>query len=55
MKKKPAAAPVVKESKAAFTHSWLLTTLKGHTGNVLDMDFSPDGKHIVTCSEGSNF
>lgn len=55
-KKKTAAAAVssgasTREAKARFTHSWLLATLKGHTGVVLDMDFSPDGRHLATCSE----
>ena len=51
-KKKSAANPS-KESKSQFTHSWLLTTLKGHTGSVLDMDFSPNDKHLATCCEGN--
>ncbi len=26
-----------------FTHPWLLTSLKGHSGQVLDLDFSENG------------
>lgn len=44
---------VPKETKTTFTHSWLLTSLKGHTGAITDMDFSTDGKHLVTCAEGN--
>jgi hypothetical protein len=40
-------------SEANFTHPWLYTTLKGHTGKVLDMDFSSNGKYLATCSEGN--
>ncbi|XP_066254548.1 uncharacterized protein [Euwallacea similis] len=34
-----------------FNHPWLLATLKGHGGRVLDMDFSPNGKYLVSCSD----
>ncbi|EFX87653.1 hypothetical protein DAPPUDRAFT_207577 [Daphnia pulex] len=49
-KKKPAVA-ISKDSKSTFTHSWLLTSLKGHTGAITDMDFSANGKHLATCAE----
>lgn len=29
----------------------LLTKLEGHTGNVKDANFSPDGQRVVTASE----
>ena len=52
-KKKPASnPPPVKENKNQFSHKWLLTTLKGHTATIQDMDLSPSGKHVATCSEG---
>lgn len=38
--------------KQGFTHPWLLTSLKGHTGQVLDMDFSANGKYLASCAEG---
>lgn len=34
-----------------FSHPWLLTSLKGHSGRVLDVDFSSNGKHLVSCGE----
>lgn len=34
-----------------FEHSWLSSTLKGHSRSVLDLDFSSNGKHLITCSE----
>lgn len=38
--------------KQAFSHSWLLTSFKGHTGEILDIDFSSNGKYLASCSEG---
>ncbi|KAJ9582230.1 hypothetical protein L9F63_003440, partial [Diploptera punctata] len=38
-------------SKQTFTHPWLMTSLKGHSGKVLDMDFSSNGKFLATCAE----
>jgi len=46
---KPAAPS--KDSKSPYTHSWLLTTLKGHTGIITDLDISPNGKYLATSSE----
>ncbi|XP_069703099.1 uncharacterized protein [Periplaneta americana] len=43
----------VRDSKQAFSHPWLLTSLKGHSGEVLDMDFSSNGKFLATCAEDS--
>lgn len=37
-----------------FTHPWLVTSLKGHSGRVLDMDFSSNGKYVATCGEGEH-
>lgn len=42
----------VRDSKHSFSHPWLLTSLKGHSGEVLDMDFSSNGKFLATCAEG---
>lgn len=38
--------------KHNFNHSWLFTNLKGHTGQVLDMDFSNNGKYLASCADG---
>jgi len=35
----------------AFTHEMLCTTLKGHTENVKCIDFSLNGKYLLSCSE----
>ncbi len=34
-----------------FSHQWLLTSLKGHSGHVLDMDFSQNGKFLASCAD----
>lgn len=44
----------VRDSKHSFSHPWLVTSLKGHSGEVLDMDFSSNGKFLATCAEGKN-
>lgn len=38
--------------KTNYSHNWLLTTLKGHTGSVMDMSFSANGKYLATCADG---
>lgn len=40
-----------KVKEKAFSHPWLLSSLKGHSGRVLDMDLSPNGKYLASCSE----
>ncbi|KAE8738197.1 hypothetical protein FOCC_FOCC016326 [Frankliniella occidentalis] len=40
-----------RESKQSFTHPWMLSSLKGHSGEVLDMDFSGNSKFLATCSD----
>ncbi|XP_018570810.1 transducin beta-like protein 2 isoform X3 [Anoplophora glabripennis] len=40
-----------RNEKQAFSHPWLLTTLKGHTGSILDMDFSSNGKYLTSCGD----
>ena len=37
-----------------FTHKWLASSLKGHSAKILDMDFSPNGKYVLTVAEGNN-
>lgn len=41
-----------RSDKTNYSHNWLLTTLKGHTGSVLDMSFSANGKYLATCADG---
>lgn len=38
--------------KQGYSHPWLLTSLKGHTGQVLDMDYSVNGKYVISCADG---
>lgn len=33
-----------------FEHPWLLTTLKGHVSDISDLDFSSNGKYLVSVS-----
>jgi WD40 repeat protein len=43
-----------RSDKTNYSHNWLLTTLKGHTGSVLDMSFSANGKYLATCADGKS-
>lgn len=38
-------------SKQSYTHQWMITSLKGHTGQVQDMEFSSNGKFLATVAE----
>jgi len=49
--KKKAQDKKQKEKGYVFQHPWLLSTLKGHSGRVLDMDLSSNGKYLASCSE----
>jgi len=40
-----------RSDKQTYTHPWLLTSLKGHTAQVLDMDFASNGKYLASCAE----
>ncbi|XP_056641445.1 uncharacterized protein LOC130448201 isoform X1 [Diorhabda sublineata] len=40
-----------KHDKYVYSHPWILTSLKGHTGKVLDMDFSSNGKFLASCDD----
>ncbi|KAG8175631.1 hypothetical protein JTE90_004509 [Oedothorax gibbosus] len=39
-----------KEVKDTYTHPWLLSSLKGHSGEIQDMDFSSNGKQLGSCA-----
>ncbi|XP_071442791.1 uncharacterized protein [Hetaerina americana] len=40
-----------RDTKHTFAHPWLMTSLKGHSGRILDMDISSNGKLLATCAE----
>lgn len=42
-----------KAPQVMFTHPWLSSTLKGHSGRVLSFDFSSNGKYLATAAEGN--
>ncbi len=44
-----------KEPKHTFSHAWLASSLKGHSQQILGLDFSPNGKYMATCAEGLPF
>lgn len=46
-------APKIKvcSSKSAYSHPWLLTSLKGHTSDVIAMDINASGKHLALTAE----
>jgi len=35
----------------SFQHPWLVSSLKGHSGRVLDLDISPSGKYLASVAE----
>jgi hypothetical protein len=53
--KKKVADKKTKEKVPTFQHPWLLTSLKGHSGRVVDMDISPNGKHLASSGEVSQY
>lgn len=52
-KKKEKVTLRKKESRTNLTHPWLACCLKAHSGEVLGLDFSPNGKFMASCSEGN--
>lgn len=45
--------PNNKRNRQNSDHSWLTTTLRGHTGPILDMGFSNNGKYVASSAEGT--
>ncbi|EEC19602.1 secreted protein, putative, partial [Ixodes scapularis] len=41
-----------RDIKTQYLHPWLMTTLKGHSGNILDLDFNVNGKFLATSADG---
>ena len=39
--------------KPSYSHASLAASLKGHTGEVLEIDFDSRGKYLLSCSEGN--
>lgn len=58
--KKQLKALAMKESKQQgnkkhnFDHPLLVTSLKEHSQNILNFDFSINGKYLASCSEGKS-
>ncbi|XP_064459196.1 transducin beta-like protein 2 isoform X2 [Ornithodoros turicata] len=50
-KKKQKVQEKKKEVKSQYVHPWLVATLKGHTGTILDLDFSVNGKYLATTAD----
>jgi WD domain, G-beta repeat len=48
---KKAAKAYGKDKQPAFQHPWLMTSLKGHSGRVLDLSLSENGKMLATCAD----
>ncbi|KAL5277583.1 TBL2 family protein [Megaselia abdita] len=40
-----------RNEKNSFSHPWLASTLKGHTDDIRDIDFSSNGKYLASCGE----
>ena len=41
-----------KSGNLLFSHPWVASSLKAHGAAVLDMDFSQNGKYLITVAEG---
>ncbi|XP_058795669.1 uncharacterized protein LOC131666782 isoform X2 [Phymastichus coffea] len=51
--KKTAKSKKRREAQQEFSHSWMLGALKGHTGPLLQIDFSANGKFLASCAEAA--
>ncbi|WAR01716.1 TBL2-like protein [Mya arenaria] len=50
-KKTKSVARTKGKDRVVFSHEWLAGSLKGHSSRILDMDFSPNGKYVITVAE----
>ena len=52
--KNPASKKKVQQNlnDNGISHSYLIASLKGHTGPITSLDFSNNGKLLASCSEG---
>ncbi|XP_035690805.1 transducin beta-like protein 2 isoform X1 [Branchiostoma floridae] len=50
-KAKPKPAPKQRPGTHTFSHTLLSTSLKGHSGRVMGLDFSNNAKYLATCAE----
>lgn len=39
--------------KPSYSHALLTASLKGHTGEILEIGFDSRGKYLLSCSEGN--
>ena len=53
--KKSKQRQVKRSHSVQFTHPWMACMLKGHSGLVTGMDFSSNGKYLMTASDGMCF
>ncbi|KAJ8312489.1 hypothetical protein KUTeg_009862 [Tegillarca granosa] len=53
-KKTKAGSKPKRSQSIQFLHPWLSTTLKGNSGYILGLDFSPNGKYLINTAEGNN-
>ncbi|KAJ8312492.1 hypothetical protein KUTeg_009865 [Tegillarca granosa] len=51
-KKTKAGSKPKRSQSIQFLHPWLSTTLKGNSGYILGLDFSPNGKYLINTAEG---
>lgn len=41
-------------SKEKFAHSWLVSSLKGHSGTILGLDLTSSNKFLASCANGNS-
>ena len=51
-KKRAVKSKKRREAQQEFSHPWMVGSLKGHAGQILDVDVSANGKFVATCADG---